>query len=76
MLSSNTQHCTPLECGDWTHHDSIDIALRRSADARRNRVLLTSKISIALAIHSLDSYYKLEEWDPYGVRLGNDKKTV
>ena len=40
MLSSNTQHCTgstialtihsfdPLECGDWTYHDSIDIALR------------------------------------------------
>ena len=27
MLSSNTQHCTPLECGDWAHHDSIDIAL-------------------------------------------------
>ena len=32
-LSSNTPHCTPLECGDWTHHDSIDIALRWSADA-------------------------------------------
>ena len=37
-LSSNTQHCTPLECGDWAHHDSIDIA----------------GISIALLIQSLD----------------------
>ena len=24
-------HCAPLERGDWTHHDSIHIALRRSA---------------------------------------------
>ena len=42
ILSSNTQHCTgstialpiqsldPQECGDWGHHDSIDIALLRS----------------------------------------------
>ena len=27
MLSSNTRHCAPLERGDWTHHDSIDMAL-------------------------------------------------
>ena len=33
---------------------TLDIALLWSADARRNRILLTSKISIALAIHSLD----------------------
>ena len=33
---------------------SIDIALLWSADARRNRVLLTLGISIALIIHSLD----------------------
>ncbi len=26
-LPSNTPHCAPLERGDWTHHDSIDIAL-------------------------------------------------
>ncbi len=31
MLSSNTRHCAPLERGDWTHHGSIDIALRWSA---------------------------------------------
>ena len=31
-------HCAPLERGDWTHHDSIDIA----------------RISIALLIQSLD----------------------
>ena len=29
-LSSNTRHCAPLERGDWTHYDSIDIALRWS----------------------------------------------
>ena len=33
---------------------TLDIALLWSADAGRDRVLLTSKISIALAIHSLD----------------------
>ena len=49
----------PLERGSQTHHDSIDIALRWSADAGRNRVLLTSHriyygISIAFLIHSLD----------------------
>ena len=67
MLSSNTWVCAgstialtirsfdPLERGDWTDHDSIDMALLWSADAGRNRVLLTSKISIALLIQSLDS---------------------
>ncbi len=27
VLPSNTRHGTPLECGDWAHHDSIDMAL-------------------------------------------------
>ena len=31
VLSSNNLHCAPLERGDWTHHDSINIALRWSA---------------------------------------------
>jgi hypothetical protein len=33
-------HCAPLERGDWTHHDSIDIALLWSD----KRVLLTERI--------------------------------
>ena len=43
-----------LWSGGWTHHDSINMALRWSADMGRDRVLLTLGSSIALAIHSLD----------------------
>ena len=38
-LSSNTRHCTPLECGDWTHHDSIDIALLWSENHAKKECL-------------------------------------
>ena len=41
----NTPHGAPLERGDWTHRDSIDIALLWSADARRDRILLTFRSS-------------------------------
>ena len=56
-------HCAPLERGDWTHHDSIDIALLRSAGFWTCRVLLTLKISIALAIHSFDPLDRGKEND-------------
>ena len=41
ILSNNTRHCTPLECRHGDESRSIDIALRWSAHAERNRVLLT-----------------------------------
>ncbi len=48
-------HCTPLECGDWTHHDSIDIALLCSAGIKFVAIYRhCTGSTIALAIHSLD----------------------
>ena len=33
-------HCAPLERGDWTHYDSIDIALRWSENQTTKEHLL------------------------------------
>ena len=50
-LPSNTRHCAPLERGDWTDHDSIDIALRWSETLlRRNafsKPVIDRKMSVA-----------------------------
>ena len=60
-------HGAPPEHGEWGYHDSIDIALRWSADAGRNRVLLTfhrifyrAAFTIAFTIHSVDSIKSLD----------------
>ena len=42
MLPSDARHCAPLERGDWTNHDSIDIAQDLLSHSLFSRLILWS----------------------------------
>ena len=72
MLSSNTQHCTgftialtirsfdPLECGDWAHHDSIDIAQDLLSRSLFSRLILWSENQTAKE-HLFKAYHRFKD---------------
>ena len=72
MLSSNTQHCTgstialtirsfdPLECGDWTHHDSIDIAQDPLSRSLFSRLILWSENQTTKK-HLFKAYHRFKD---------------
>ena len=59
-LSSITQHCTPLECGDWAHHDSIDIAQDPLSRSLFSRLILWSENQTTKE-HLFKVYHRLKD---------------